>query len=201
MTNKKTKLDNEPEMTGKVVSQPATPAPQPTAQVVEEQPQPVSEKAEVDRSVLEEMQTQIKILTEASREDKLRMAQKKYGKEEEVLPTGFLKRVQGKLVLRWLSADESELVAKNGAIYDPRTNMQVGENLKGEYITLNEETGEEDKETLQIDAIKFYKSEKREKFERISEEIDSNGEVWWNVRFFEKKLPQNLKINVKYINP
>jgi len=70
-----------------------------------------------------------------------------------------------------------------------RDNMPVGENLIGHYKTL-------EGEDIVCDAVKFYRSDVIEKFDRL----EDLGQ-YWEVQFHNPKLPQKYRLNINFVNP
>ena len=110
-----------------------------------------------------------------------------YPKKKKKEIRGHLKRLNGKLIVRWMGLNEEGSKAEQKILYQGTT--PIGEVLIGHYKTL-------EGEDIICEASKFYKSIALEKFTKIGQEGDM-----WTIRFDNKELPQDMKIHVKYLNP
>ncbi len=170
---KKENIEDGVEMSGSVKN--SSPAPRPKA---------------TGNSELDDLRQEIQILRESVREDKLKQADSKYKPVEPSLPVGFLKRLHGELVVKWMGVNEEGSKAKQELHYQGQA--VVGEHLNGHYITID------DKEIV-CDSIEFTRSNDIEKFSKV----DGYGEDWvieFHNPELAKKYPE-YKINTKFINP
>jgi hypothetical protein len=166
--------ENDVEITGKVKN----------AKPVE----PSEPTNENDR--ISQLEKQIAILRDSVRQDRLSQADDKMNGKKERLPVGHLKKLNGKLVVKWLGAEEAGSQAKQELIY--QNNNVVGEKLIGHYITI-------DGEDIVCDAINFTRSIDIEKFTKIG-----GTQKDWIIEFHNPVLATKYpayKIDVKYLNP
>ncbi len=185
------KKDDGVEMTGKVKNSQPVKKPTPIKEPTEEKPTvEKSETIEVPKSEFETMKQDIQILREASREDKVMQAEKRIKGEVVELPVGFLKRLKGKLVVKWFGLNEEGSKAKQEVIH--QNNIPVGERMVGHYQTI-------DGEDIVCDSTEFTKSNDIEKFDKVGGYDED-----WVIRFHNPELAKkypDYKINIKYINP
>lgn len=107
---------------------------------------------------------------------------------------GFLKKINGKLILRWKGADESEVVARNGVVSEG--DRFVGEVMKGHFVTI-------EGEDLITDYRDFVRSRDRVWFRVVKDEF-IDGDRIWTIEFEDIELRNKygeIVIPVKYVNP
>ena len=148
-----------------------------------------NETITVDKEVLLDMQKQIKILRESTRQDRLDQADKKYNTKVKYAK-GFLKRLDGKLIVKWLDVGEEGSQAKQDIIYQGQT--PVNEKLIGHYITI-------DGEEIAKDSVLFVRSDDIEKF-NIIERMGETLIIEFHNPELAAKYPE-YSIHTKYINP
>lgn len=127
--------------------------------------------------------------------------------KEKALQQGHCKRLDGEVIIGWypmaktgkglcdivynetgeeIKLKEEDTKAKMEIIYN--NNMPIGETLKGHYKTIK---GKD----IVCDAKNFYRSTTIEKFDVLREEGD-----YKIIKFHNTLLPQEYKINNKFIN-
>lgn len=137
---------------------------------------------------MEEQSADIRVLKKSVSKYRLEENQAKEEKDKVSQPRGFLKRLNGKLIVKWLGKDEVNSKAKGEILYNGTT--AAGEILKGHYITLE---GEE----VVTDAVLLTRSTDLEHFTQTGKDSEGN----WIIRFDNTDLPQEYKINPKFVNP
>lgn len=153
-------------------------------------PEPKVEQRPSTSDEINELRREIQVLRSSVRQDKLSQADKQFKGEEPVFPTGFLKKLDGKLIVMWYGIDDPGSKATQELIY--QNENVVGERLIGHYVTI-------DGEDIICDIGKFTRSNKLEYFDKVN----SYGEDWI-ISFHNPELKEkytNYKINVKFVNP
>ena len=145
------------------------------------------EKVVLTRKEFNEIQKDIQLLKNSVSRYKLEEQEAKISKNKDKLPRGHCKRLNGKLVVKWLGVNDPGSKAEQKILYQGTT--PVGEVLVGHYKTI-------DDEDIVCEAIKFYRSTDLEYFTKIGQEGED-----WIIRFDNPELPQEYKLNIKYLNP
>lgn len=148
---------------------------------------PTEEKVVMTKTDLDSMQADIDLLKKSVSRYKIEEQQALRDKDKVEKPRGHLKRIDGKLVEKWMGLNEAGSKAEQKILYQGTT--PVGEIMIGHYKTF-------DDEDLVCEAIKFYRSTDLEYFTKLGEDGDE-----WTIAFDNPELPQNHKINVRYVNP
>lgn len=145
------------------------------------------EKVVISKAELESLQKDIEILKRSVSRARLDQATSKVEGEVKEEPKGFLKKLNGKVIVKWFGINEPGSKAKQEILYQGTT--PIGEILKGHYVTI-------DGEEILEDAIRFYRSTDLAPFVKLGQEGDS-----WIIQFEDPSLPQEFKISTKFINP
>lgn len=148
---------------------------------------PKEEKVVLSKKDFEEMQADINLLKGSVSQYKLEEQQALRDKDKKELPRGHMKRIKGKLVTKWLGLNEPGSQAEQKILYQGTT--PIGEVLIGHYKTI-------DDEDIVCEASIFYKSTDLEHFTKLGQDGDE-----WIIRFDNMDLPQEYRINVKFVNP
>jgi len=167
-----------------LVNEPAIVQPQPQ---VENLPATQSDKIDQILKQNELLSRKISILEDSVSRYKLEQATSRHDAKKDKPLRGHLKRLQGKVIARWMGVNEEGSRAKQELVY--LNNAIVGEKLVGHYKTI----GGED---IICDAIEFTRSNRLEKFTILSQD----GDIL-TIKFDDNTLPQEYKIDVKYVNP
>lgn len=164
----------------------------------------------------EELNKKIEILQKTTSEVRYKEAEEEINKEGKKL-IGHCKVLEGvvdgsdrseaKLIVGWhnmvkigsskglyvydrkgkkMELKEEDSKAKSEILY--QNGVAVGEKLIGHYITI-------DGESIVTDAVNFYRSTAMEKFDILDSSDD-----YYKVRFHNHRLPQDYKINIRFIN-
>src|SRR3989304_2338948 len=179
MKNKE-KNDDDVIMTGKVSN-----SVQPQSQESEE---PVGGLSTVEE--LAALKKQVQILRESVRQDKLAQADKRILGEKKTVPVGHLKRLRGKVVVRWYGPREEGSQAKQEIIY--QNNNAISEHIVGHYKTI-------DGDDIVCDMVGFLRGNDLEYFDKIGGTREN-----WIIQFHDSELAAqypDYEINVKFINP
>lgn len=152
-----------------------------------EETQENKEKVVVDAEVFSKMQSDIELLKKVANRYRLEEQEALAKRNEKGAPRGHLKRLNGKLVVKWLGLNEKGSKAEQKILYQGTT--PVGEVLIGHYKTIEDED-------IVCEAVKFYRSTDIEQFTKIGQEGDD-----WVIKFDNQALPQEYKINLKFVNP
>jgi hypothetical protein len=136
---------------------------------------------------LNKLEEEINILRQAVSRNKLIEAEQKASGKKKILGRGFLKKLQGKVVVAWLGVNDKGSSAKQEIIYNGSS--PVGERMIGHYKTI---FGDD----IVCDMLEFTRSTEKENFDIIAK----NGEEL-TICFDNQELPSEYKINTKFINP
>jgi hypothetical protein len=146
-----------------------------------------TEQVVITKEEFSKMQSDIALLKSVASRYKLEEQEALAKRDRKELPRGHLKRLDGKLITRWVGMNEPDFKGEQKIIYQGTTPM--GEIMIGHYKTI-------DNEDIVCEAVKFYRSTDLEYFTKLSQDGDT-----WTIRFDNKELPQDLKINAKFVNP
>lgn len=143
-----------------------------------------------DKDRIAKLEKDIEILREASRQDRLIQADEHIRGKKSKYRTGFLKKLHGKVIVKWFSINEPGSKAKQELIYQ-NTNV-VNERLIGHYIAI-------DGEEISCDSVEFTRSTDLEKFDITGK----NGGIY-TIKFHNPELANAYPayvISKKFINP
>jgi len=153
-------------------------------------PLPAESKESLDikelKARLEEQSKTIEILKDSVSKNKLDQATKAHD-DTVKYPSGFLKKLKGKVIVKWLGVNDPGSEAKQELVY--QNNAPVGEQLTGHYIAL-------DGSKIVCNMLEFVRTTEREKFDIIGQDGDK-----LTIRFHNSELPQEYEISTKYVNP
>ena len=145
------------------------------------------EKVVLTKTQFDAIQQDIDVLKKSVNRGRLEEQEAKVQKGKKVLPKGHLKRLKGKLIVKWLGVNEVGSKAEHEILYQGTT--PVGEVLKGHYIDI-------DGDPIVTESVQFYRSTDLEYFTKIGQEGDE-----WIIKFDNPELPQEYKIKELFINP
>lgn len=148
---------------------------------------PKEEKVVISRDELNKMQEDIRILKSVASRYKLEEQEALANKGKKKESRGFLKKLDGKLIVKWIGSNEPGWKGEQKILYQGTT--PIGEVLVSHFKTI------EDEDVI-CDAVKFYRSTDLEHFTKVGQE----GDIWI-IRFDNPELPQEFKVDVKFINP
>lgn len=138
--------------------------------------------------MMEAQSADIRVLKKSVSKYKLEENEAKEKKGKTVATRGYLKKLNGEVIVKWLSKDDPNSKVKNEILYQGTT--PTGEVLKSHYITID------DKEIV-TDTIQFVRSNEMEYFTKLKTDSEGN----WVIQFDNPTLPQEYTINPKFINP
>lgn len=164
------------------------PEPKEKAPVVQPTAAPTAPESNIEAR-LNALETENRVLRDAMRQDRLQASDERIKGKKEELRRGFLKRLQGKVVVAWLSTKDVGSKAEQRIVY--QNNMPVGEVMIGHYKTLS---GED----IVCEMKEFTDAVEQEWFEILSQDNKTGDMV---VRFIDPTLPQSFAINKRFINP
>lgn len=111
----------------------------------------------------------------------------KEGKNKKHGVSGHCKRLQGKVIVKWIGSKDPAYKGRQEILYNGTT--PSGEVLKGHFVTI-------DGEEIITDMIQFTRSNDLEFFTKLSDTPDGN----WMIRFENPELPQEYEFNPHYNN-
>jgi|SRR3990167_388957 len=156
-------------------------------------------KDQMDKQKIES-EREIEILRDSVNRSRLENADVKHGKVGDQRPRGHLKKVLGKVVLRWKNRDESPIIGQNRVLYKGATPVDEIVNLHAVYLDKKEDgTYEEDI----ISYLDFARSTEYVYF-RVIDVKKIGNEIVWVIEFEDKNLVDkygNIEIPIKYVNP
>ncbi len=145
------------------------------------------EKVVISKEEFNKMQKDIDLLKKVASRYKIEEQEALERKGEARQRRGFLKRLEGKLIVKWLGLNEEGSKAEQKILYQGTT--PVGEVMIGHYKTI-------DNEDVVTDAVRFYRSTDLEHFTITGQE----GSLL-TLRFDNPNLPQEYKLDLKFVNP
>jgi len=159
---------------------------------------------EIARRTVEEerVRTEIEVLREAANRSRLEAADAKHGNsEEDERPRGHLRSARGKIIWKWLSKRESEVVAKNHMILKGAD--VVDEIINAHFILMDTKTLEDGSvvhEEMIMPYLEFAQAAEQHHF-RV---VDGAGTKVWTCEFEDPILHEKygrFELPTTFANP
>jgi uncharacterized protein involved in tellurium resistance len=151
--------------------------------------QPQEDKISISKNELDGILKKINILEKSVSESKMNQIIEK-DKKENQLQSGYLKCLDGEVIVRWLGKKEEGYKGKQEIIYN--NNSPIGEIMDGHYVSI---TGKNI-----IKPIREFTNTTDKEYFRILKREEIDGEELLTIKFDNKELPQSFKIKSKFIN-